>query len=146
MEANVAQKARMIRKIRQALGGSERGKRLGVLGLTFKPETDDMREAPALVILPALLEKGAQIHAHDPQGMEEARKFLPKEIHYCEDIRETLTGVDAAILLTEWDAYRELDPEWVLNIMRGNVFIDLRNVYEPEQMRRAGLAYSCVGR
>nr|VFJ70934.1 MAG: UDPglucose 6-dehydrogenase [Candidatus Kentron sp. FM]VFJ71937.1 MAG: UDPglucose 6-dehydrogenase [Candidatus Kentron sp. FM]VFK19471.1 MAG: UDPglucose 6-dehydrogenase [Candidatus Kentron sp. FM] len=146
VEVNAAQKMRMIQKIRQALGGSETGKRLGVLGLTFKPETDDMRDAPALVILPALLEKGAHIQVHDPQGMTEAGKLLPAGIRYCEDIQETLTGVDAAVLLTEWNVYRGLDLQWVLKIMRANVFVDLRNVYEPKQMEEAGFAYFCVGR
>ncbi|VFM98423.1 MAG: UDP-glucose dehydrogenase [Candidatus Kentron sp. G] len=146
VEVNAAQKMRMIQKIRQALGGSETGKRLGVLGLTFKPETDDMRDAPALVILPALLEKGAHIQAHDPQGMTEAGKLLPAGIRYCEDIQETLTGADAAVLLTEWNVYRGLDLQWVLKIMRANVFVDLRNVYEPKQMEEAGFAYFCVGR
>ncbi|MBT8419437.1 MAG: UDP-glucose/GDP-mannose dehydrogenase family protein [Gammaproteobacteria bacterium] len=146
VEVNAAQKTRMVRKIRQALGGSETEKRLGVLGLTFKPETDDMREAPALVILPALLEKGARIYAHDPQGMAEAKKLLPKGIHYCNDIYETLVDADAVVLLTEWNAYRGLDLRRVLKTMRGNVFVDLRNVYEPTHMRKAGFAYFSVGR
>nr|VFJ99529.1 MAG: UDP-glucose dehydrogenase [Candidatus Kentron sp. H]VFJ99662.1 MAG: UDP-glucose dehydrogenase [Candidatus Kentron sp. H]VFK04223.1 MAG: UDP-glucose dehydrogenase [Candidatus Kentron sp. H] len=146
VEVNAAQKTRMVRKIRQALGGSETGKRLGVLGLTFKPETNDMREAPALVILPALLEKGAEIHAHDPQGMADAGKLLPAGIRYCNDIYETLTGVDAVVLLTEWNAYRGLDLARILKMMRGNVFVDLRNVYEPDRMSAAGFRYFCVGR
>nr|VFJ68949.1 MAG: UDP-glucose dehydrogenase [Candidatus Kentron sp. FW] len=146
VEANERQKNRMIEKIRAALGGSEAGKRLGVLGLTFKPETDDMREAPALTILPALIEGGAGIRAHDPRGMDKARKLLPKGIYYCQDIREAATGADAIILLTEWDAYRALDPEGIREVMRGNVFIDLRNVYEPAQMEKVGFAYFCVGR
>jgi len=146
IEVNAAQRARMIRKVRQALGGSETGKTLAVLGLTFKPETDDMRDAPSLAILPALLEKGAALRAHDPQGMEEARKLLPGGIEYCEDIYQTLEGADAVVLLTEWNAYRGLDLERTRRLMRGNVFVDLRNVYEPELMRRAGFAYTCVGR
>nr|VFJ95458.1 MAG: nucleotide sugar dehydrogenase [Candidatus Kentron sp. LFY] len=145
VKANAAQKARMIQKIRQALGGSEAGKRLAVLGLTFKPETDDMREAPTLTILPPLLKGGAQIRAHDPRGMEKARNLL-EGIHYCEDLNEATVGVDAVILLTEWNAYRALDLERIRKIMRGNVFIDLRNVYEPDRMKEAGFAYFCVGR
>nr|VFK31899.1 MAG: UDP-glucose dehydrogenase [Candidatus Kentron sp. MB] len=145
VEANTTQKRRMIEKIRQALGGSEAGKQLGVLGLTFKPETDDMRQAPALTILPALRERGARIRAHDPQGMREAMKVLPKGIHYCEGIRETLAGVDALILLTEWNIYCDLDVDWVFNLMKGNVFIDLRNIYEPNRMKKAGFDYFCVG-
>ncbi len=146
VEVNAAQRARMVRKIRDALGGDEAGKTLGVLGLTFKPETDDMRDAPALAILPALLEKGAHIRAHDPQGIDEARKLLPASIEYFDDIYETIEGADAVILLTEWNAYRGLDLERVLESMRGRVFVDLRNVYEPRRMREAGFEYTCVGR
>nr|VFJ61398.1 MAG: UDP-glucose dehydrogenase [Candidatus Kentron sp. FW] len=146
VEANERQKTRMVQKIRQTLGGSEAGKRLAVLGLTFKPETDDMREAPASTILPALLEGGAKIRAHDPRGMDKARKLLPEGIHYCQDIREVAMGADAIILLTEWNTYRALDPEEIRKVMRGNVFVDLRNVYEPDRMREAGFAYFCVGR
>ncbi len=146
VEVNAAQRARMVRKIRDALGGDEAGKTLGVLGLTFKPETDDMRDAPALAILPALLEKGARIRAHDPQGIDEARKLLPASIEYFDDIYETIEGADAVILLTEWNAYRGLDLERVLESMRGRVFVDLRNVYEPRRMREAGFEYTCVGR
>jgi len=145
-EVNAAQRARMIRKIRAALGGSESGRTIAVLGLTFKPETDDMREAPALAILPALIEKGARIRAHDPKGVTEARALLPDSVVYCDDIYETLAGADALVLLTEWNAYRGLDLEEVKNRMRGNVFVDLRNVYEPDEMRAAGFSYTCVGR
>lgn len=146
MEVNAAQRARMIRKIRVALGGKEVGKTLAILGLTFKPETDDLREAPALAILPALLEKGAVLRAHDPQGMAEAKKVLPAGIHYCEDIYQTFERADAVVLLTEWNAYRGLDLTRVKALMRGRVFADLRNVYEPKQMREAGFDYVCVGR
>lgn len=145
-EVNAAQRARMIKKIRAALGGSETGKIIAVLGLTFKPETDDMRDAPALAILPALMEKGARIRAHDPQGMAEARSLLPDGVVYCDDIYETLDGADALVLLTEWNAYRGLDLDEVKNRMADRVFVDLRNVYEPEEMRAAGFSYTCVGR
>ena len=146
VEVNAAQKARMVKKIRASLGGNEAGKTIAVLGLTFKPETDDMRDAPALAILPALLEKGAIIRAHDPQGVEEAKKVLPPGIEYCGDIYETLTEADAVVLLTEWNAYRGLDLERVRSLMRGDVFVDLRNVYEPARMREAGFRYDSVGR
>ena len=146
IEVNAAQKARMVCKIRQALGGSEAGKTLAVLGLTFKPETDDMRDAPALSILPGLIEKGATIRAHDPQGMEEAKPLLPDSVIYCNDPYEALTGADAVILMTEWNAYRGLHMEKVKSLMKGRVFIDLRNVYEPGHMQRAGFQYECVGR
>ena len=146
IEVNAAQKARMTKKIREALGGSETGKIIAVLGLTFKPETDDMRDAPSLSILPALLEKGAMIRAHDPQGVHEAKTLLPAGIVYCDKIYDTVEQADALVLLTEWNVYRGLDLERVQSLMNGRVFCDLRNVYEPEQMRAAGFEYVCVGR
>jgi len=145
-EVNAAQKARMVKKIRQALGGSEAGKTLAVLGLTFKPETDDMREAPAVAILPVLMEKGASIRAQDPQGMVEARRYLPDGITYCGDPYEAIEDADAVVLMTEWNAYRGLDLKRVKSSMKGNVFVDLRNVYEPGKMRELGFHYVCVGR
>ncbi|MGH8645718.1 MAG: UDP-glucose dehydrogenase family protein [Gammaproteobacteria bacterium] len=146
IEVNAAQKARMIKKIRSALGGAETGKTIAVLGLTFKPETDDMRDAPALSILPALIEKGAKIKAHDPQGMKEARHLLPTDIEYCGSIYQALEGADATVLLTEWNAYRGLDLGRAKKLMAGDLFIDLRNVYERGQMERSGFRYVCVGR
>ena len=146
IEANAAQRARMLKKIRAALGGSESGKTLGVLGLTFKPETDDMRDSPASAILPSLVETGALVRAHDPKAVEEAKRVLPAGIDYCGDIYETFRGADAAILMTEWNAYRGLDLTRVLELMRGRVFIDLRNVYEPGEMNALGFDYVCVGR
>ena len=146
IEVNEAQKARMVGKIRTALGGSENGRTLAVLGLAFKPETDDMRDAPALSILPKLIGNGAAIQAHDPQAMPEARALLPESVLYFDDIYAALSGADAAILMTEWNAYRGMDLERVKGLMRGNVFIDLRNVYEPGLMRAAGFDYHCVGR
>lgn len=146
IEVNAAQKARMIKKIREALGGNEAGKRIGVLGLTFKPETDDMRDAPALSILPPLMEKGASIRAHDPQGVHEAKGMLPPEVHYCDDIYSVFEGCDAVVLLTEWNVYRGLDLERAGKLMRDKVFIDLRNVYEQESMASHGFRYFCVGR
>ena len=146
IEVNEAQKARMIGKIRHALGGELSGKKLAVLGLTFKPETDDMRDAPSLFILPKLIESGAVICAHDPKGMDEARKYLPGIVSYADDIYKTFVGADAVILLTEWNVYRGLDLKQLQNLMRGKVFIDLRNVYEPERMAAAGFDYISVGR
>jgi UDPglucose 6-dehydrogenase len=146
IEVNAAQKARMVKKIRKALGGSEANKRIAILGLTFKPETDDMRDAPSLSILPPLVENGAEIIAHDPVGVEEAKKLLPNKILYANSIEETLDGADAVVLMTEWNHYRGLDLTQVKRIMNGNIFIDLRNVYEPDQMLEAGFNYFCVGR
>ncbi len=146
VEVNAAQKARMVKKIRDMLGGSEVGKTVAVLGLTFKPETDDMREAPAATILPALLEKGARIKAHDPKGMEEAKKYLPDGIEYVENGYQACDGADAVILMTEWNQYRALDLEKIKKIMKEPVFIDLRNVYDPATMKKLGFRYTGVGR
>ncbi len=146
VEVNAAQKAKMVKKIRDILGGSEAGKTIAVLGLTFKPETDDMRDSPAITILPALLEKGATIKAHDPQGMEEAKKMLPDDIIYVNNSYEACADADAVILMTEWNQYRALDLEKIGELMRGKIFIDLRNVYEPEKLRGKGFSYIGVGR
>jgi UDPglucose 6-dehydrogenase len=146
IEVNEAQKARMVSKIRNALGGNESDKTLAVLGLTFKPETDDMRDSPVLAIIPKLIENGAIIKANDPQGMNEARHLLPSSVQYFDDIFATITDADAILLFTEWNVYRGLDLYKVKQSMRGNVFIDLRNVYEREQMESAGFEYYCIGR
>jgi len=142
---NDEQRGRMVKKIDGALGGLA-GKILAVLGLTFKPETDDMRDAPALAILPVLLEQGAGIRAHDPMGMEATKELLPEGVVYCADIYETFEGADAVVLMTEWNAYRGLDMKRVLAMMRGRTFVDLRNVYVPGEMEAAGFAYVSVGR
>ncbi len=146
VEANAAQKAIMVKKIRDIIGGSETGKTIAVLGLTFKPETDDMRDSPSITILPALLEKGAIIRAHDPQGMEEARPLLPNGITYVKNSYEACTDADAVILMTEWNQYRALDIERLASIMRQKIFIDLRNVYEPAALKEKGFKYVGVGR
>ena len=146
VEANAAQKARMIKKRREMLGGSEAGRTIAVLGLTFKPETDDMRDAPAATILPALLEKGARLRAHDPKGMEEARKCLPAGIEYVKNAYEAAEGADCVVLMTEWNQYRALDLERLKGKMKQPVFIDLRNVYDPRTMQAAGFVYTGVGR
>ncbi|UCC57202.1 MAG: UDP-glucose/GDP-mannose dehydrogenase family protein [Gammaproteobacteria bacterium] len=146
VEVNAAQKVRMVKKIREALGGSEAGKTIAVLGLTFKPETDDMRDAPSLAIIPNLMDKGAAIRAHDPQGVEESRKLLPEGISYCDDIYEAISGADAIVLMTEWNEYRGLDFSRIREIVKGQVFVDLRNVYEPGVITGHGFQYHGVGR
>jgi UDPglucose 6-dehydrogenase len=146
VEVNAAQRARMIKKIRDCLGGNEAGKVIGVLGLTFKPETDDMRDAPSLTVLPALFEKGARIQAHDPQGMKEAAQYLPTGIVYKETPYQACEGADALILMTEWNQYRALDFDRIKSLMKTPLFIDLRNVYEPEGMKELGFTYTGVGR
>jgi len=146
VEVNASQKARMVAKIRQALGGSEADKTIAVLGLTFKPQTDDMRDAPALAILPALADRGAVIRAHDPEGTAEARTLMPSGIDYVDTIDDALRNADAVVLMTEWNQYRGLDLQKLRSLMRGNVFVDLRNVYERRTMEDAGFVYSAVGR
>jgi UDPglucose 6-dehydrogenase len=145
VEINAAQKARMIKKIRDALGGSEVGKIIGVLGLTFKPETDDLRDAPALTILPPLFEKGARIQAHDPQGMDEAAKMFPGFI-YVDNAYQACENADAVVLFTEWNQYRALDLQEIKAKMKTPIFVDLRNVYSSRQMKEAGFTYVGVGR
>jgi UDPglucose 6-dehydrogenase len=146
IEVNAAQKARMIKKIREALGGNEAGKTIGVLGLTFKPETDDMRDAPALSIIPPLVEKGARIKAHDPQGMHEAKGMLPAAVAYCDEAYEVFRGVDAVVLMTEWNLYRGRDLAPAGALMNDKVFIDQRKVNERDSMEAQGFRYWCVGR
>lgn len=146
IEVNEAQKARMIKKIRSALGGDESGKTIAVLGLTFKPETDDMRDAPSLAILPKLIENGCKVNAHDPQGMKEAKELLPDVVDYYDDIYQTLENVDAVVLMTEWNMYRNLDLNLIKSKLKHPVFIDLRNVYEPDMMKSKGFDYFCIGR
>lgn len=146
VEVNAAQKANMVKKVRAALGGSEVGKTIAVLGLTFKPETDDMRDAPALSILPPLCDKGAAIRAHDPQGMHEAKALLPASIDYFDDAYDAIAGADAVVLMTEWNEYRGLNMAKIIELMQGKAFVDLRNVYEPEAMTAAGFDYVGVGR
>ncbi len=146
IEVNAAHKARMIKKIKNALDNNVAGKKIAVLGLTFKPETDDMRDSPSLSILPVLVDNGAEIVANDPKGMKEASDLLPDGIKLCDDLYKMVCDADAVVLMTEWNSYRGLDLIKLKKAMRGNVFIDLHNVYEPEQMKTAGFDYHCVGR
>lgn len=143
--ANDKQRARMVEKIREALGGSLRGMRLGVLGLSFKPNTNDLRDAPALDIIPKLQEEGAEVRAYDPAGMEEARKLLPT-VMLCANAYEAAAGADALILMTEWNQFRNLDLERIKGSLKRPVFVDLRNVYEPAHMTALGFRYTSVGR
>ena len=148
--ANDAQKSRMADKIVAAMENRMEGATVAVLGLTFKPNTDDMRDAPALVILPALQRLGARIQVFDPEGMEATRKYLP-DLDYKTDTYEACQGADAVVLLTEWNPFRNLDLKRLKAGMQPRqdgryVFCDLRNIYEPEPMKQAGFHYVCVGR
>ena len=145
IEVNEARKRTMIDKVIGACGGSVSGKTIAVLGLTFKPNTDDMREAPSLVIVPALSEAGATVRAFDPAGMDEARRHL-EGIDWCGDAYAAMDGADALVILTEWNAFRALDLDRVKALMRAPVMVDLRNVYDPATMAEAGFRYVCVGR
>lgn len=145
VEVNAAQKARMTRKIRQALGGSEGGKTIAVLGLSFKPETDDVRDAPSITIISKLVENGAILRAHDPQATEEAAKVL-SGVKYCSNPYEACEGADAVVLMTEWNEYRALDLLRIKNALNSPVFVDLRNVYRPAAMKQLGFQYHSVGR
>jgi len=142
---NEARKARMADKIIAACGGSVAGKSLAVLGLTFKPNTDDMRDAPSLAILPRLLAVGAAVRAFDPEGIAEAKKLLP-DLVYCRDAYEAMEGADALILLTEWNEFRALDLARVGRLLARPLVIDLRNIYGPPEMAAAGLSYVSLGR
>jgi len=143
---NDARKAGMAARIIAACGGSVRGRTIGVLGLTFKPETDDMREAPSLPIVARLAEDGAIIRAFDPEGMEQAKPLLPEGVIYCRDALDAAAGADALVVITEWNEFRALAPARLRAAMRGRVLVDLRNIYEPSAMREAGFQYHSIGR
>ena len=143
VSVNEARKTAMAQKVLGAFGGVS-GKTVAVLGLTFKPNTDDMRDAPSLVILPMLQAEGARIRAYDPEGAKEAKKLLDVEL--CADAYEALADADGVLILTEWNEFRALDLERVKALLRRPLMIDLRNIYLPKQMREAGFDYVSVGR
>jgi UDPglucose 6-dehydrogenase len=142
---NDQRKRAMARKVIGACGGSVRGLTIGVLGLTFKPNTDDMREAPSIALVMALQDAGAKIRAYDPEGMQQARSVLDN-VAYAESAYACAEGADALVIVTEWDAFRALDLERVKSLMRRPVLVDLRNIYRPEDMARHGFTYVSVGR
>jgi UDPglucose 6-dehydrogenase len=142
---NDARKKGMADRVAKAMGGAVSGKTVGVLGLTFKPNTDDMRDAPALDIIPALQALGARVQAFDPQGMEEAEKLLPG-VQFCHGPYDALNGADAGVIVTEWDQFRALDLQRLRSVMREPVLVDLRNVYRPEDLRSYKFEYSSIGR
>jgi UDPglucose 6-dehydrogenase len=145
LRVNDARKLAMADRIAAACGGTLAGKTLAVLGLTFKPNTDDMRDSPSLSILPALVEAGATIRAYDPEGVEEAKKLMPG-LDYCEDAYGTMIEADALVLLTEWNEFRGLDLARLKQLLRAPVVIDLRNIYQPQEMADAGFTYHSIGR
>jgi len=145
LRVNDTRKRRMAEKIAAACGGSLAGKSLAVLGLTFKPNTDDTRDAPSLEILPRLIAAGARIRAFDPEGIDESKKLMP-ELVYCHDAYQAMEGADALILLTEWNEFRGLDLGRVKGLLAGPLVIDLRNIYQPQEMAAVGLSYLSIGR
>ncbi|PZU92144.1 MAG: UDP-glucose 6-dehydrogenase [Chelatococcus sp.] len=143
---NDQRKRAMGRKVVAACGGSVRGKTIAVLGLTFKPDTDDMRDAPSLSVVTALEDAGAKIKAYDPEGMEQAKGMLPASVTYCSDPYECVAGADAAVIVTEWTIFRALDLDRLKTLMAAPVLVDLRNIYRAEQVRGKGFSYTDVGR
>ena len=142
---NDARKRAMARKIIVALGGSVRGKKIALLGLAFKPNTDDMRDAPSLAIVASLAGDGASVHAYDPESMEQARPLMP-EVVFHNDAYAALEGAEAVAIVTEWDAFRALDLDRVKSLMKSPNIIDLRNIYRPADVRKRGFTYISVGR
>jgi UDPglucose 6-dehydrogenase len=145
IEANARQRDAMIPKIEKLLGGDLNGRQIGVLGLSFKPETDDMRESPAIDIINELISRGASVKAYDPVAMHEAKACLPN-IEYAEDEYDAIAGADLLAIITEWNQFRALDMEKVKQLLKTPKIDDLRNIYEPEDMRELGFEYVGVGR
>ena len=145
IEVNNSRKKRMARKVIDFCGGSVRGLTIGVLGLTFKPNTDDMRDSPSLDIIPALQAAGARIVAYDPEGATEAGRVL-QDVTFAKTAYEAASGADVLVVITEWHEFRGLDPRRIKEAMRQPRIVDLRNIFDPEEMRGLGFAYECIGR
>jgi UDPglucose 6-dehydrogenase len=145
VSVNDARKRAMARKVASALGGELRGKTIAVLGLTFKPNTDDMREAPSIPLITALQDMGAKVRAYDPTGMEQAKPLLPN-VAFCKDAYDCAKGASALVIVTEWEQFRALDFTRLKKTMERPVLVDLRNIYRPEEVTRHGFAYEGVGR
>jgi len=145
VDINAKRKKAMAQKIIDACGGSVSGKTIAVLGLTFKPNTDDMRDSPSLDIVPALVAAGAKVRAYDPKGMDEAKHMLDG-VDWCKGAYETMDGADALAIVTEWNEFRALDLDKVRGLMKAPVMVDLRNIYNPDDMAEAGFDYTCIGK
>lgn len=145
VDINDKRKSAMASRIIDACGGSVKDKTIAMLGLTFKPNTDDMRDSPSLPIVADLIEAGAIVQAYDPEGMEEAKKMMPS-IKYCDDAYATLAGADVLTIVTEWNEFRSLDFERVKELLSAPILVDLRNIYAPSDMEKAGLEYHSIGR
>ena len=145
VEVNDDRKSRMVERVERALGGDLRGKRVGVLGLAFKPNTDDMREAPSIPLINLLVERGAEVSAFDPVAREQAEKVFDA-IEFADDAYAAAAGADALVIVTEWDEFRALDLDKIAASLRGRILVDLRNVYDRDEAEEAGLAYFGIGR
>ena len=143
---NDKRKQSMAGRVIAALEGNVADKVIAILGLAFKPETDDMRDSPSIDIVRELADAGAQIKAYDPKAMDEARHMLPKDVSYCDSASDCIADADAVVIVTEWNEFRALTAAQFIAAMHGHVLVDLRNIYDAEQMRDAGLAYSSIGR
>ncbi|MCP4900643.1 MAG: UDP-glucose/GDP-mannose dehydrogenase family protein, partial [bacterium] len=139
-------KERSVTKVRNAFNDGLKGKTIAVLGLSFKPETDDMRDSPSIPLVKALVEDGATVRAFDPVAAENASSMLPQEVVYCENAYDAATDSDALVLVTEWNQFRSLDLERIQQLLRQPIVVDLRNVYDPDRMREQGFTYDSVGR
>jgi UDPglucose 6-dehydrogenase len=144
-KTNESRKRAMGRKVIEALGDAPRGKRVALLGLTFKPNTDDMRDAPSIAIAQALADAGVEVVAYDPEGMEAAAAIMP-HVKMASSAYEALEGADALAIVTEWDAFRALDLERMKQALKAPVVVDLRNIYQPDEMRSKGFTYASIGR
>ncbi len=147
ISSNDERRQRMVHKIVAACGGNVEGKNIAILGLTFKANTDDMRYSPSLVIIPELLSQGAVVSVYDPQGMEEAKKELPEgDIKWCKDSYKAIKDADAVVILTEWDEFKKIDLQKVKDLIKGDLIVDLRNLFDQEDVSKSGLKYVSVGR
>ena len=143
---NDKRKQSMAGRVIAALDGAVPGKVIAILGLAFKPETDDMRDSPSVDIVRDLASAGAQIKAYDPKAMDEARHMLPEDVSYCDSASDCIANADAVVIVTEWNEFRAMTAAHFIAAMRGNVLVDLRNIYDVAQMREAGLSYTSIGR
>jgi UDPglucose 6-dehydrogenase len=142
---NEQRKRGMAKKVIVACGGSVRDKSIAVLGLSFKPNTDDMRDAPSIALVTALEDSGAKVRAYDPAAMGQAKPLMPN-VTFCDDAYACAEGAEALVIVTEWDAFRALDLDRLKQVMAAPVMVDLRNVYRPEELRRRGFKYASIGR
>lgn len=145
-EVNDRQKYVLFNKLQEFYKGDLKGKKIGMLGLSFKPNTDDMREAPSLVLIQSLLESGCEVKAYDPAAMHETKRKIGSVITYCNSIEETIKDTDALFLVTEWAEFRVLDPKRILSLMKTPLVFDGRNIYDPTEMRTGGVTYFSIGR